>query len=180
MTNIFDFQEFQRRTEALDKKIEQQLVADGGLARGSGGPHPLDLEAKIEKLEAAIAGSDRPMVAMTDREIDAKFETAEARTDTKVARMEGKLDLTLEKIGHLGDDIRASRSEASGNRNAIIGTIIAGFIAMFFGLFAVLQWSDARMFGMMQLRETMKPPTTSSPVTSPNANPPPASPEQPR
>ena len=140
-------------------------------------PHAPNLEERLKKVEAAIERRDEPMT-MTDREIDAKFEAAEARTDTKIARLEGKLDLTIQKIDQLSTNFRdaiggmnasiaAVQSQARSNLQIMISVVVAGMLAIFFGLFAVMQWSDARMFGMVQLRESVKTAGTESPAATP-------------
>lgn len=64
---------------------------------------------------------------------DAKIAAAEARTDTKLARLEGKIDRVL-------DSVETSRSEARDNRRAIIANVwvvFAAVAALIVGLAAV-------------------------------------------
>jgi hypothetical protein len=57
--------------------------------------------------------ADNKMADLTREEVQAKIEVAEARADTKIARIEGKLDLVLQAV-------EGSRSEARDNRRAVI------------------------------------------------------------
>lgn len=61
--------------------------------------------------------------------MDAKLEAVEARADTKIARLEGKLDLVLEAV-------RSSRDEARDNRRAVIANswVIFGALVVVLGI----------------------------------------------
>jgi hypothetical protein len=63
----------------------------------------------------------------------AEIAAAEARTDTKIVRLEGKLDLVLEAV-------RSSRSEARDNRRAIIANawVIFGAIIVVIGIIVTI------------------------------------------
>jgi hypothetical protein len=65
----------------------------------------------------------------TREEIDAKIDAAEARTDTKIARLEGKLDLIVEAV-------RSSRDEAREGRRAIIANswVVFGALVVIIGI----------------------------------------------
>lgn len=81
----------------------------------------------------------------TREEIDAKLGASEARSDTKIARLEGKLDLVLSKLddlnqkittteGHIRDDSRTMRSSLWGiglGLAALMVTIVALFPVFF-------------------------------------------------
>ena len=59
----------------------------------------------------------------TREEIQAKIEASDARTDTKIVRMEGKLDLVLQTL-------QSTRDEARDNRRAIIANAWVIFAAL--------------------------------------------------
>lgn len=77
------------------------------------------------------------MTDQTREEVDAKIGAAEARGDTKIARMEGKLDLVLSKIDGVRSeltDVRADNRSTRANQ-WLIGLGLAGLIlAVAFGL----------------------------------------------
>jgi hypothetical protein len=65
----------------------------------------------------------------TREEIAAQIRASEAGTETKIARLEGKLDLVLESV-------RTSRDEARDNRRAVIanGWVIFGALVVVLGI----------------------------------------------
>lgn len=84
-----------------------------------------------------------PMVEPTREEIDAKLRASSAEADTKIARMEGKLDLVLSKLDGVNsrfddvrDDYRSTRANiwvvGLGILVAIIG--VAALFPVFFGI----------------------------------------------
>jgi hypothetical protein len=76
-----------------------------------------------------IAKDAKKMSDPTREEIQARIDAAEARGDTKIVRMEGKLDLVLQTI-------QSSREEARDNRRAIIGNlwVIFGAVVVVIGI----------------------------------------------
>lgn len=101
---------------------------------------PVDTPAAIGDIDER-SPEESAMPDITREEIRYQIEAVEARTDTKIARIDGKLDLLLSKM----NDQATSLSSA---RNLIIATVVGVALTMFFGLFTVLQWSDARVFGV--------------------------------
>jgi hypothetical protein len=75
------------------------------------------------------AGDAEKMSDPSREEIQAKIEASEARNDTKIARLEGKLDLVLQTL-------QSSRDEARDNRRAIIanGWVIFGALIVVIGI----------------------------------------------
>jgi hypothetical protein len=89
-------------------------------------PPPIDLPKE----------SARVMADMSRDEIKAEIALAEARTDTKIARMEGKLDLVLSKLDGVRDDYRNTRS----NQWVIglgLAVLIIGMVALFPVFFSI-------------------------------------------
>jgi hypothetical protein len=87
-------------------------------------------------------------MASQDELVDAKIAAAEARTDTKIVRLEGKMDLVIESL-------RSSRAEARDNRRAVIGNlwVIFGSIV---AILAILVTVAPVIFDMgFRLRETV-------------------------
>lgn len=69
----------------------------------------------------------------TREEMDAKIAASEARTDTKIARLEGKLDLVITKIDHVTESNRFLHKEVADSRRAVIANgwiIFAAIIAV--------------------------------------------------
>jgi phage-related tail fiber protein len=105
--------------------------------------------------ESSIATGAAMSNAMTE-EIKDKVAAAEARTDTKIARVEGKLDLVLSKLADIGTQIQTSDSHRRedyrstraniwgiGGALAILIVAIVGLFPIFFGIGAqVKDWID--------------------------------------
>jgi hypothetical protein len=72
----------------------------------------------------------------TREELKGEIALVEARTDTKFARMEGKLDLVLSKLDGVRDDNRATRANqwVIGLGLAVLMVAIAGLFPVFFGI----------------------------------------------
>ena len=122
-------------------------------------------------------------------EIDAKIAATEARAHTKFAQILGELKtanaevlgeikLTNSRMTTLSTELTVVRSEAISNRNLIIGIIIGTLVTIAIGIYGLAQWSDARMFSMIQMREMMRPaidsgagPTTKFPEPRPQTEP---------
>jgi len=87
-----------------------------------------------------------------DKITDLKIQAAESRTDTKIVRLEGKLDLMLARVEAIGADARRGADEVHRYRNSVWAA--AGAVMVILGLlFTVGQW----MFGTgMQLREAVR------------------------
>jgi hypothetical protein len=114
-----------------------------------------------------VVDSEIMRMATEEQLTDAKLRTLSAETDTKIARFEGKLDLVLQKLTDQATALSNVAAEGRSNRNLVIATMVAGIIALFFGLFAALQWSDARMFGAIQLRDSIRNDAGSKPPKNP-------------
>jgi hypothetical protein len=86
---------------------------------GSNVAHNLNEVAEPEGYAMATEGEVRA----------AEIAAAEARTDTKIVRIEGKIDLVIESV-------RASREEARDNRRAVIanGWVIFGALVVIVGI----------------------------------------------
>ena len=106
-------------------KAMRQLLED---APASSQKRPV-LPKISEDFGALSLSKEKPM---TDREMVAdKIAAVEARTETKIARLEGKMDLVLEAV-------RNSREEARENRRAIIANSWAIGIGMALLIVAVV------------------------------------------
>jgi hypothetical protein len=107
---------------------------------GSGGAAPIGLALLGSPTNQTFTNSypkPRQNRAMSDgptrEEIDAKLGKISAETDTKVARMEGKLDLVLSKMDDVRDGLRSTRAN-----QWVIGTALAVLIvALAFGVPAI-------------------------------------------
>jgi hypothetical protein len=86
------------------------------------------LDRSSSKLAGAQESGSLPMA--TEAELRAaEIAAAEARTDTKITRLEGKMDLVLESI-------RSSRDEARDNRRSVIANawVIFGALIVVIGI----------------------------------------------
>lgn len=81
---------------------------------------------------------------------------AEARSDTKLARLEGKLDLLLSETTATRREAEAARHEASGTKTTIIVTGIATVVALAALLMAVITYGDAIFSRGMSVRDVVK------------------------
>lgn len=76
------------------------------------------LEARAAPLkEGGSDGTSPPMDAT-----DAKIAAAEARTDVKFAKIEGKLDLIVSRLDTINTNATDAKSEARTTRRTIVGT----------------------------------------------------------
>jgi hypothetical protein len=93
-------------------------------------------------------------------EIDAKIAAAEARTDTKFARLEGKLDLVLAEASAARQEASIARDnarqESRGTRATIIGTGLATVLALGALLMSVMTYGDAIFSRGMSVRDAVK------------------------
>jgi Fe2+ transport system protein B len=69
-------------------------------------------DARPEASRSARSGNlgERAMSDPTREEIQAHISASEARTDTKIARLEGKIDLVISKLDSAKDDSRTIRN----------------------------------------------------------------------
>jgi hypothetical protein len=76
------------------------------------------------------------MADITREEMKAEIAAAEARSDTKIARIEGKLDLVLEAVRSSREDARNILANANDNRRAVItnGWVIFGALVVAVGI----------------------------------------------
>jgi hypothetical protein len=80
--------------------------------------------------DETVGYSGETMPEITREEISAKIEAAEARTDTKIARLEGKIDLVISKL----DDVRSGQRATVANIWVVglgIMVLIVGVAALF-------------------------------------------------
>lgn len=77
----------------------------------------------------------------TDDLTDAKIKLSEAQTETKIARMEGKLDLVLSKLDDVRDDYRGTRANiwVVGLGLAVLIVGVAALFPSFFGMGAQIR-----------------------------------------
>jgi hypothetical protein len=91
---------------------------------------------KIETPPSSSNAKGNKMPDLTREEIDAKLAASEARTDTKIARLEGKLDLVLSKLDDVRNDNRGIRANqwVIGFGLALLIVAIAALFPAFFGI----------------------------------------------
>jgi hypothetical protein len=103
---------------------------------------------------------EAPMPDPSREEIDAKIAAAEARTDTKFARLEGKLDLVLAEASAARQEASIARDnarqESRGTRATIIGTGLATVLALGALLMSVMTYGDAIFSRGMSVRDAVK------------------------
>jgi hypothetical protein len=101
--------------------------------------------------------------AMTDptrEEIKAEIGAAEARTDTKIERLGGKIDVlattVVGKIESLKDDVFKSDQYNHGTRSALISTFVVGVLALAGLLVAVVTYGDTIFGRGMVVRDVVQ------------------------
>jgi hypothetical protein len=126
-------------------------------------------------MRAAVmpAGAGRPLSAMTStrvlesqgisampdhtrEEMKAEVALAEARTDTKIARMEGAINTSLATIVAKIDNLSGQVAERGRDKNLIIGTIIVAAIALGGMLWGMASYGDALFGRGMSVRDVVQ------------------------
>jgi hypothetical protein len=95
-------------------------------------------------------------------EIDAKLAQSAAETDTKIARIEGKLDLVISKLDAVRDDNRVSRTNmwVIGFGLAAVMVAVAALFPIFFGLGAQIRELAQREVQIQFQSQPVQPPNT--------------------
>ena len=92
-------------------------AAIGGLSGGATGIQPIPSIELSAQVNAPNVNAEGEKVMATESEVRAaEIAAAEARTDTKIVRMEGKLDLVISKIDGLNIRFEDVRSDARETR----------------------------------------------------------------
>jgi hypothetical protein len=104
------------------RELKQYSAAGPILETSSEGQLSTEIEGTAKKTGLAPMATESELRA-------AEIAAAEARTDTKIARLEGKMDLVLESI-------RSSRDEARDNRRSVIANawVIFGALIVVIGI----------------------------------------------
>jgi hypothetical protein len=110
----------QRLIDELESSVNERIIA------------AISEDDEGSDEEPYVAGGELPHGDKMATESDlrtAEIAAAEARTDTKIVRLEGKLDLVLETV-------KVSREEARDNRRAVIanGWVIFGALVIIIGV----------------------------------------------
>lgn len=80
-------------------------------------------------------------------EVDAKIAASEARSETKIVRLEGKLDLVLSRMDGIGRDMDNIRHDIRSSRATVIAVVVAVGIGIA-ALMATMFGSLPSFFGM--------------------------------
>jgi hypothetical protein len=95
------------------------------------------------------------MATPTREEINAEIAAAEARTDTKIVRLEGKIDLVISKLDAANTINAAIRQEVRDSRRAVIANAWVIFAAMV-GIVAIVATVGPMIFDLgMRTREAI-------------------------
>jgi hypothetical protein len=103
--------------------------------------------------------ASKEMADVTREEIQARIDASEAKNDTKIVRLEGKLDLVLQAVQSSRHDVletaKISRQEANDNRRWVVGNIWLLFAAVV-AVIAILVTVAPVIFDMgVKWRETI-------------------------
>jgi hypothetical protein len=115
------YREFLAKIRALIDRDEQEVALGRGGAANA---------LREEAAEYTAMSSD------PDDLTDAKIAASEARTETKIVRMEGKLDLVVSKLDSLREDNRATRANqwVIGFGLAVLIVAVAALFPVFFDM----------------------------------------------
>jgi hypothetical protein len=82
------------------------------------------------------ADGDRAMSDLTREEVKAQIDASEARTEVKIARLEGKIDLAISKLDSLRDDNKVVRTNqwVIGFGLALLIVAVATLFPAFFSI----------------------------------------------
>lgn len=98
-------------------------------------------DASDGRAEVAYRDAGRGLNMPTESELRvSEIAAAEARTDTKIVRLEGKLDLVLSKLDAYNTNVGEVRRDVSESRRAVITNawvICATIVAVIIGLAAI-------------------------------------------
>ncbi len=118
----------------LFKRLYAVISEDAGFPKGL---QQFALNPKAETKEANKMATEGELRA-------AEIAAAEARTDTKIAKLEGKLDLVISKLDAINETTSATRKEVKDSERAvkangwvIFGALLAAIVVIAFGLPAV-------------------------------------------
>lgn len=92
----------------------------------------------------------------TRAELDAKLEAVEARLETKLVSMDGKLDALLNEIRHVGKSADDARRAASNIKWSVLFTAVGAVAIVVASIYAL--WALG-----YQIADLMRPPTPPSP-----------------
>lgn len=92
--------------------------------------------------------------------VDAKIAASEARSETKLARLEGKIDTAvatlLGELHGLRDDVRQTDQYSRGTRSVIFVTIVTATIALGGLIVAMATYGDALFGRGMNVRDVIQ------------------------
>jgi hypothetical protein len=99
-------------------------------------------------------------MAASDDLVSAKIEASEARSETKVARLEGKIEnlgtLLLAKMDSLKEDVHKTDSYNRDTRLIVVATIVAATIAIGGMVVAMATYGDALFGRGMNVRDLIQ------------------------
>ena len=115
-------------------------------------------EAGFERVRTAAPeltlGVERAISSgMAEELMDAKIAAAEARTDAKLAGFQGNFNVLSLKLDGIAASIKDQKTEATGNRNALMTTILTVGFALAGLLIAVVSYGDAIFSRGMSMRD---------------------------
>ena len=112
------------------------------------------LQADVEEFKRSMsAGNDGGIRNEPGNLLDHKIALSEMRSEAKVIRLEGKLDLLAQSIGSLSSKIDAQRAEASSNKNVVIGTIVAAALSIVALLYTMISYGASTFYNGTVIRD---------------------------
>jgi uncharacterized protein YlzI (FlbEa/FlbD family) len=116
----------QRQSQRRNLGLEAAMLSDGQ------SPQQFPIGPTGERFIKQFSGraqgiNEEPVMADSPSKDEVKFqiEASEARTDTKIERVNGKLDLVLEKISEVNDNYKTNRSNMLVGFFSVAGLLIA-------------------------------------------------------
>lgn len=91
-----------------------------------------------------------------DELLKARLGTVAAETDTKIARIEGKLDTIAAMLGSKLDTVNEKLADQTRDRNLIIGTIVLAALAVIGAFIGLASYGDALFGRGMDVRDVVQ------------------------
>lgn len=112
------------------------------------------------QIASQLKTEDAIMSNLTREEVNACIRASEATTETKIVRLEGKLDTMaatiVGKIDSLRDDISNADKYNRDTRWVLIGTLITGLFALAGLILALATYGDALFSRGMNVRDVVQ------------------------
>jgi len=125
-----------------------------------------EIKAQLDALKSgSSSGISKGMDSQAERDLtDAKIAAAEARTDTKFARFEGKIDLMLSQLGQVSTELGTLKADNKSTRTTVIVTAVSSTFAIITVLIAVMALGAAQFYNGTVIFDHIKAAQSAAPI----------------